>query len=140
MVSKSTAKTVDVIIAGIILISYLFTDWEWLLADGSLNSIILVVVIGVYGIAISIALIITYLAYIGGDTSAGTSPGSRDKIKILMTAYLIIMFVGVALLLYGQLLAEDSVIYSILSAVCMIIVLILAAMTSKMKAEQQESD
>ena len=88
MVSKSTAKTVDIILALILLISFFITDWDWLLSDGALNETILIVVIGVYGIAISIGLIITYLAYIGGDATADTSPELRDKIRILMTTFL----------------------------------------------------
>ena len=63
---------------------------------------------------------------------------STDKIKKVKITYMIIMFIGVALILIGTYTPGERVVFSILGAVCMVIVLILTVVTAKMQTHLQD--
>ena len=56
---KQVAVFVDAAVILIIIISLFTADWDWLLDEGDLNQIILMVVLGVYTLFFCIAVIVT---------------------------------------------------------------------------------
>lgn len=135
MVSKQTAKNIDIGIAVLLFISLFTTDWDWLLAGGSLNNIILMVVIGGYTLFISIAVIITYLAYNKDEETAIAKPVSPDTMNSIKMAFFIALFGGVVLILYSQIAFRpgEGLFFNILGTVCLIVAIVLSLVLKNMQ-------